>query len=147
MQSMRSRSRWNMSKEGQGVHLPVSSRAGGGRAARDPLRMCDSAPIQGIPRNPAHRPLGMTPKVTPRLAFLTALATTLVLSCSSPSTPTNVTPETSTLPTVTLADGYVVRVEVAANDELRAQGLMFRDRLREGYGMIFLFPRTGVYPF
>ena len=55
--------------------------------------------------------------------------------------------ESSTLPTVTFPDGYVVRVEVAANDELRAQGLMYRDRLREAHGMIFLFARSDVYPF
>jgi uncharacterized membrane protein (UPF0127 family) len=73
--------------------------------------------------------------------------TLLLVTCSNPSTPTNVTPEQSSLPTVTLGDGYVVRVEVAADDELRAQGLMFRDRLRDGYGMVFLFPRSGVYPF
>ena len=71
------------------------------------------------------------------------------LACSQPAaTPdTPVQPEPSTLPTVTFADGYVVRVEVAATDELRAQGLMYRDRLRDGYGMIFLFNRSDVYPF
>jgi uncharacterized protein len=55
--------------------------------------------------------------------------------------------ETPTLPTITFPDGYKVQVEVAANDELRAQGLMYRDRLREAHGMIFVFARTDVYPF
>ena len=40
---------------------------------------------------------------------------------------------------VTLPDGFVVRVEVAAEPESRALGLMFRDRLDPGAGMIFLF--------
>ncbi len=64
-----------------------------------------------------------------------------------PAQPPTMQTEASSLPTVTFPDGYVVRVEVAANDELRAQGLMFRDRLREGYGMIFIFARMDVYPF
>ena len=82
-----------------------------------------------------------------RRGVLAALGMTLALSCSNPSAPTTVRPQPTTLPTVTLGDGYVVRVEVAADDELRAQGLMYRDRLRDGHGMIFLFPRSGVYPF
>jgi uncharacterized protein len=71
----------------------------------------------------------------------------LFIACAQAPSPAPVQSETSTLPTVTFPDGYVVRVEVAANDELRAQGLMYRDRLREGHGMIFLFGRTDVYPF
>src|SRR3982750_1449172 len=50
-------------------------------------------------------------------------------------------------PHVTLPDGYTVSVEIAADDETRAQGLMFRDSLREGTGMLFLFPKSGDYPF
>ena len=50
-------------------------------------------------------------------------------------------------PRVILPDGFVVNVEVANTDELRAQGLMFRDQLRPGAGMIFFFERDGVYPF
>jgi uncharacterized membrane protein (UPF0127 family) len=48
---------------------------------------------------------------------------------------------------VTLPDGYVVRVEVASDEETRAQGLMFRDSVREGTGMLFIFPSPGDYPF
>ena len=50
-------------------------------------------------------------------------------------------------PRVTFPDGFVVRVEVAADDELRAQGLMFRDQLRPGTGMLFMFPGDGEYSF
>ena len=50
-------------------------------------------------------------------------------------------------PRVTFPDGFVVRIEIAADDEARAQGLMFRDQLRPGTGMLFIFPRAGEYPF
>jgi uncharacterized membrane protein (UPF0127 family) len=52
-----------------------------------------------------------------------------------------------TQPRVVLPDGFVVRVEVVADDEMRAQGLMFRDQLLPGTGMLFLFPRDGEYSF
>jgi uncharacterized protein len=50
-------------------------------------------------------------------------------------------------PRIVLPDGFAVDVEVANNDELRAQGLMYRDRLPSGKGMIFFFDADGVYPF
>ncbi|HEV7922132.1 MAG TPA: DUF192 domain-containing protein [Thermoanaerobaculia bacterium] len=53
----------------------------------------------------------------------------------------------SDAPRVILPDGYPVRVELAADEETRAQGLMFRDRVAEGTGMIFFFTETGNYPF
>ena len=68
----------------------------------------------------------------------------LVAACAqTPPSPAPVQTDSapSTLPTVTFPDGFVVRVEVVADDESRAQGLMFRDRLREGTGMLFVFPQ------
>ena len=50
-------------------------------------------------------------------------------------------------PRITLPDGYTIAVEIAADDETRAQGLMFRDQVRDGWGMLFLFPKSGDYPF
>ncbi len=50
-------------------------------------------------------------------------------------------------PRIILPDKSVITVEVAANDELRAQGLMYRDHLADDRGMIFLFPQAGEYPF
>src|SRR6185369_13014704 len=50
-------------------------------------------------------------------------------------------------PRVIFKDGFAVKVEVASNDELRAQGLMYRDHLAEDRGMIFLFPEKGDYAF
>ncbi len=48
---------------------------------------------------------------------------------------------------IVLKDGFPVIVEIAAEDEMRAQGLMFRDHMDENRGMIFLFPQSGDYAF
>jgi uncharacterized membrane protein (UPF0127 family) len=50
-------------------------------------------------------------------------------------------------PKVVLPDGYAVSVEIASDDVTRAQGLMYRDQLREGTGMLFLFPSPAYIPF
>jgi uncharacterized protein len=79
----------------------------------------------------------------------------LLLGCSQPAAvpsaetqSTNMATQTTTQsggtsnttgPRVVFPDGFVVSVELAADDELRAQGLMFRDQLRPGTGMLFLF--------
>jgi len=66
----------------------------------------------------------------------------------APATTTEKAPmQTETGPSVTFPDGYSVHIEIVANDELRAQGLMFRDRLRPDSGMLFMFPEDGEYPF
>ena len=48
---------------------------------------------------------------------------------------------------VSFPDGTRVTVEIADTPALRARGLMFRDKLPENEGMIFLFEQTGFYPF
>ena len=48
---------------------------------------------------------------------------------------------------VVLPDGFRVIIEVAADDVSRAQGLMYRESVPKGRGMLFMFPETGVYPF
>ncbi|HYC61297.1 MAG TPA: DUF192 domain-containing protein [Thermoanaerobaculia bacterium] len=50
-------------------------------------------------------------------------------------------------PRVIFPDGFVVNVEIAADPETRAQGLMYRDHLGRGAGMLFFFPESGEYPF
>jgi len=55
-------------------------------------------------------------------------------------------PETNSAKIV-LKDGFPVIVEVAADDDMRAQGLMFRDHMDENRGMIFLFAESGDYAF
>ena len=51
------------------------------------------------------------------------------------------------MPRVILPDGFVVNVELAVDAETRAQGLMYRDRLAENAGMLFLFPASEVQSF
>jgi uncharacterized membrane protein (UPF0127 family) len=62
-----------------------------------------------------------------------------VESSSTTADPTPVASQAQSGARVTLPDGFVVKVEVAADPENRALGLMFRDRLDPGAGMLFLF--------
>jgi uncharacterized membrane protein (UPF0127 family) len=55
--------------------------------------------------------------------------------------------ESPALPHIVFPDNYRVLVEVAADDATREQGLMYRDRVQDGAGMIFLFAKPGDYPF
>jgi len=50
-------------------------------------------------------------------------------------------------PRVILKDGFAVKVEVAADDDLRQQGLMYRNQLAEDRGMLFFFRQDGEYAF
>jgi uncharacterized membrane protein (UPF0127 family) len=83
------------------------------------------------------------------------LAMLLVIGCSSPApvTTTNATetsaprPAEPSGPRVIFPDGFVVKVEIAADGETRAQGLMFRDHLPAGEGMLFFFPADDVFSF
>ncbi|HEV7242125.1 MAG TPA: DUF192 domain-containing protein [Thermoanaerobaculia bacterium] len=81
------------------------------------------------------------------------LAMLLMISCSSPTpAPVDETanrqPSTvNTGPRVIFPDNFVVSVEIAASDEMRAQGLMYRDHIDPGKGMLFIFPRDDVFSF
>jgi len=81
------------------------------------------------------------------------LALLLLMSCSKPqpvepaATQAAATTTSANGPRIILPDGFPVHVELATEDETRAQGLMFRDRLPAGTGMIFFFNETGEYPF
>jgi uncharacterized membrane protein (UPF0127 family) len=48
---------------------------------------------------------------------------------------------------VYLPDGKLITAELAVTDEERAQGLMFRERLDPGQGMLFVFDEEGLYSF
>jgi uncharacterized membrane protein (UPF0127 family) len=74
----------------------------------------------------------------------------LAIACQKPAvtqTATTPVPQTPSGPRVIFPDGFVVSVELATDDDTRAQGLMFRDHLRPGTGMLFFFPAEGNYPF
>ena len=65
-------------------------------------------------------------------------------------TPTPPAPTQTTVysgPRVIFPDGTPIDVEIAADDEHRAQGLMFRDRLRPNAGMLFVFPYDDEHSF
>ncbi|HSP34095.1 MAG TPA: DUF192 domain-containing protein, partial [Thermoanaerobaculia bacterium] len=72
------------------------------------------------------------------------------LTCAKPVTTTNTTPpsrQPHSGPVVVLPDGYPVKIELATDDETRAQGLMYRERVPAGTGMLFMFAQAGDYPF
>jgi uncharacterized membrane protein (UPF0127 family) len=77
----------------------------------------------------------------------------LALACTQPAAPPqSAAPAAQTAPSaasprIVFPDGYPVTVEVAADDDTREQGLMFRDHLADDRGMIFLFTQSGEYPF
>lgn len=72
----------------------------------------------------------------------------LVTACAqqSPAPPQKPAP-VQTGPRIVFPNGFAYNVEVSADPELRAQGLMYRDQLRPGTGMIFFFPADGIYGF
>lgn len=77
-----------------------------------------------------------------------ALFTACTQRATQPMTETTSTASApSSGPTVIFPDGMPIHVELATDDETRAQGLMYRDRVREGTGMLFIFPSSGVFPF
>lgn len=82
----------------------------------------------------------------------------LILACalacaqraSAPASPSPAAPATASnteAARIILPDKSVVVVEVAPDEDTRAQGLMYRDHLADDRGMIFLFPEAGEYPF
>ncbi len=78
-----------------------------------------------------------------------ALLVALVLTCGRSVTQATPPPpaETYTGPIAVLPDGYQVRIELATDDDTRERGLMFRDRVPAGTGMLFMFTQAGEYPF
>ena len=74
----------------------------------------------------------------------------LIVACTKPQ-PATVSPSAAVppanAPRIVFPDNYAVRVEIAADEETRQQGLMYRDRLPEATGMIFLFAQPSEYPF
>jgi len=83
------------------------------------------------------------------MTLLLAVIMLCAFQCDSQSARTSSTgaAQNEAMPRIVLADGFAVNVEVAANDDMRAQGLMYRDHLAEDRGMIFLFPQSGEYAF
>ncbi len=82
-----------------------------------------------------------------RPAILPALAGLLLACRPSPSPP----PAAVTAPRVTIESpsgrSATVEVELARTPEEHERGLMFRERLAPGSGMLFVFPETAEHPF
>jgi len=80
-----------------------------------------------------------------------AVALLLFTACAQPAappaTPGRAMGSDVPLPRVIFPDGYAVHVELATDDETRAQGLMYRDRLRDHTGMLFFFSEMSVHGF
>jgi uncharacterized protein len=82
------------------------------------------------------------------LATLTSCRTKPAPGVASASAASSASaPATVSTPRVILPDGFAVDVEIAASDETREQGLMYRDTLAPDKGMIFVFTARGEYPF
>jgi uncharacterized membrane protein (UPF0127 family) len=89
-----------------------------------------------------------------RVLLAMLLVMPFVMGCSSPA-PAPPPAETAdrqpatanTGARVVFPDGFVVSVEIAADNEMRAQGLMFRDHIDSGKGMLFVFPEDDVVSF
>jgi hypothetical protein len=87
------------------------------------------------------------------MRFVAAMLIVLA-ACSQPQTPpasstgpSGSPPAAANGPRVIFPDGFVVHVELAADDELRAQGLMWRDQLAPDRGMLFLFNEDDEHAF
>ena len=82
-------------------------------------------------------------------SFVVAPMLLCMLACTKPqpavTSPVATPPANG--PRIILPDNYVVHVEIAADDDTRQQGLMYRDRLPEATGMIFIFAQPNEYPF
>jgi hypothetical protein len=89
--------------------------------------------------------------------LLLAIAGTAVTGCSNePPPPTGmqtdvgpVTPPATPLPppTAVLPNGQSITLELAISPDRRNTGLMFRTKLAEDRGMLFVFERTVTQPF
>ena len=64
-------------------------------------------------------------------------------SAPPPATAVSQTPQAR----VIFPDGFAVRIEIAADEPTREQGLMYRDRLADDAGMLFFFAKKDEYSF
>jgi uncharacterized protein len=77
-------------------------------------------------------------------AFCCAVAVAAISCARSPASPAAKRPSG---PAVALPSGATYAVELATTPDARGEGLMYRESLPERHGMLFLFPKSGHYPF
>jgi len=80
------------------------------------------------------------------MTVMLALFLLCAFKCEPNRAPAAAAPDDNA-PRVIFKDGFPVKVEIAADDENRTQGLMYRDHLADDRGMIFVFPEVGEYSF
>ena len=94
---------------------------------------------------------GRSPKQSPIFSrartFGAALAILLALGCARTNGAAKDSNAAKDQPTVTMPSGRAYRVEIVATPDSRAQGLMYRESLEDGRGMLFLFPKPSVEGF
>jgi uncharacterized membrane protein (UPF0127 family) len=84
------------------------------------------------------------------LAVLLLVGCTKAMPPAAANTETTPPPKPAAVasgPRVILPDGFVVSIEIADDEETRAQGLMYRNQLASDAGMLFFFAREDEYPF
>ena len=83
---------------------------------------------------------------TGRLAALLLLVAGGMFAAACPGAGGDPGPDKNA-PAVVLPSGRRYAVEIAATRELRSHGLMYRESLADGHGMLFLFPKPSVEGF
>jgi len=70
-------------------------------------------------------------------------------ACETPATKSGpaIAPPAAPAPSVTLPNGSKIVLEVVAEPETRAQGLMFRSSISPDHGMLFIFPEVDAHSF
>lgn len=86
--------------------------------------------------------------MTSRAAFPAALLALALAACTRPGPAGSpAAPAPGKGPRVVLPSGAAFSVELALTDAERAQGLMYRESLADGAGMLFLFDTLEARPF
>ena len=68
----------------------------------------------------------------------------ILLLMAAPTVHSNSNAEPMRSGSVTFADGYDIKVEIADTETLRETGLMHRTHLEEGRGMLFVYPDQAI---
>jgi uncharacterized membrane protein (UPF0127 family) len=101
--------------------------------------------LRSIPRSEAES--ARERRVTGVQLAIIVCAGLVITACTQPTSTPPAPPPQNAGPRIVFRDGFVVHVEIAADDPTREQGLMYRDQLAPDRGMIFIFPSSGLYPF
>ncbi|HVN05071.1 MAG TPA: DUF192 domain-containing protein [Bryobacteraceae bacterium] len=81
----------------------------------------------------------LTPSVLPWMLLILVSA-----GCGGPQT---TGPDVLRMRTVTLPDGRQIHAEVEIDPIDMQKGMMFRDALPQGHGMLFMHDKPGMYPY